>query len=122
MLATPTAVEPSGRPAEATAVTAGTKGFSGTIAFDNADNVYFTAHLSTTLTTFQLFSATSTGTRTDLTSIVPTRTADASVADVGPLAVTPDGSTLIFESDGPTLGFYDFYCTRPRRSRPCRPR
>ena len=90
----------------ATDVTSPSVGVRGPLSFDPADNVYFRASTAGTAV-FQLFVATSDGvTRTTYT--MPAR-GDTSVPDAGAFAISPDGATIVFSADAPTLGNYDIY-------------
>ncbi len=101
--ATPVAVELLPR-ATITATT-GARGFSGALAFDASNNVYFRARLAEG-GQFEMFSATVTGTRTPFA--LPART-DASAPDASAFAITPDGAKIVFQADSPTLGTYNLF-------------
>jgi len=100
---TPAAVELLSR--AAITATTGARGFSGALAFDAGNKVYFRARL-TEGGQFELFSATTTGTRTAFA--LPAR-GDASAPDASAFAITPDGAKIVFQADSPTLGTYNLF-------------
>ncbi len=102
--ATPTPVELLAR-AEITA-TSGDRGVRGRILFDSENNAYFRARLTDADEKFTLFKSDTTGQKAAVA--LPAR-GDASVPDVGAFGFTPDGNTLVFGVDAPTLGIYDMY-------------
>ena len=92
-------------PRAAITATTGARGFSGTLAFDTSNNVYFRARRAEG-GQFELFSATTTGTRTLFP--MPVRD-DACVSDASAFAISPDGGTIVFQADSPLLGTYNLF-------------
>ncbi len=92
--------------------TSGANGVGGTLKFDNANNAYFSARVTTGSTQFQLFQAKPDGTmRTDITSTFPVRTLDNTAPDIGGFSISADGATLVVNADTPVLGNYDMWDT-----------
>ncbi len=92
--------------------TSGANGVGGTLKFDNANNAYFSARVTTGSTQFQLFQAKPDGTlRTDITATFPLRTLDSTAPDIGGFSISPDGATLVVNADTPVLGNYDMWVT-----------
>lgn len=104
--ATPVPVELLAR-AEITTTNPADRGVRGRVQFDSANNAYFRAHLTDADANFTLFKADPvTGQKTAVA--LPAR-GDASASDAGAFGFTPDGNTLVFSADAPTLGIYDMY-------------
>ena len=91
----------------ATQTAGGLQGTSGFAAFDNAGHVFFRAKLADA-GQFTLYRANVDGTARAAQTFAPTR-GDASVADFGAFATTPDGTKMVFAVDAPTLGTYQLY-------------
>ena len=85
----------------------GAQGVRGFSAFDNAGHVYFRARLEVGVG-FKLYRANVDGSARVALALAPAR-GDASVADFGAFAVTPDGTKMVFSADAPTLGIYQLY-------------
>ena len=85
----------------------GLQGTSGFAAFDNAGHVFFRAKLADA-GQFILYRANVDGTARAVQTFAPAR-GDASVADFGAFATTPDGTKMVFAVDAPTLGTYQLY-------------
>jgi Tol biopolymer transport system component len=103
--ATPAAVELLTR-AEIATQASGAQGVRSALLFDGENNVYFRARIEAGSTQFQMFKATTAGARNVFE--LPRR-GDASIADAGAFAITPDGTRLVFSADAPTIGQYDLY-------------
>lgn len=102
--ATPTAVELI----SATDVGTG-GGVSGALSFDDQDRVFFSARLTDATQQFQLFKINSDGTGKQVNpSFVPMR-GDGTAPDIGTVAISPDGKTIVFGADAPTATAYDLY-------------
>lgn len=114
--ATPVAVELLTR-ANIPTQASGAQGVRSPLLFDSANNVYFRARIEAGGTQFQLFKATPAGVRAvfDLP-----RRGDASTADAGAFAITPDGTKLVLSADAPTLGRYDLYAVTLANPTPVR--
>jgi hypothetical protein len=85
----------------------GAQGVRGRILFDKDNNVYFRARVSTANNSqFTFFKSDTAGSKT--TIVTPAR-GDASVSDTGAFGITPDGNTLVFSSDSPTLGTFNLF-------------
>lgn len=114
--ATPAAVELLAR-ADIATQASGAQGVRGALLFDGEHNVYFRARIQAGNTQFQLFKATPAGARAvfDLP-----RRGDASIADAGAFAISPDGAKLVFSADAPTLGQYDLYAVTAASPTPAR--
>lgn len=89
----------------------GNSGASALPCFDSTDKVYFTARVSGSQFNFFRGDPTMTG-HTDITSIVPKRTADSSTPSIGMVSTSPDGTELIVAADTPVLGDYEAYATK----------
>ena len=85
----------------------GAQGVRGFAAFDNAGHVYFRARLETG-GAFKLYRANVDGTARTAQALAPAR-GDASVADFGAFAITPDGTKMVFSADAPTALVYQLY-------------
>ena len=103
---TPVAVELLARADIATQVAGTAQGVRGAVQLDNAGNAWFRARTIAGSPLFQLFRATLAGARTQVT--LPAR-ADATTPDIGAFSLTPDGATLVFSADAPTVTRYDVY-------------
>jgi hypothetical protein len=84
--------------------TAGTRGVRGKLQFDADNNIFFRARV--TDGDFTFFKATPAGTKT--TFALPAR-GDATTPDIGAFGTSPDGHTLVFSADSPTLGAYNLF-------------
>lgn len=87
-------------------LTGTTSGVRGALLFDANDDVYFRAGLTdnVTFTFFQWDGAQRN------TLALPMR-GDASTANVGSFALSPDGATIVFAADAPQATTYDLYST-----------
>lgn len=102
--ATPAAIELLPRADIATQT--GTRGVRGALLFDSSNNVYFRARTILNDARFQLFKATTAGVRTQMT--LPQR-GDNTPGDMGPFAISPDGTTMVMSVDAPTALAYNLY-------------
>lgn len=101
---TPAPVEVVTR-AEITATT-GNRGVRGDLLFDANNNFYFRARLAAASTQFTLFKSSAAGVKAAVS--LPAR-GDTTVPDAGAFGISPDGTTLVFSADAPTLGLYEVY-------------
>jgi Tol biopolymer transport system component len=101
---TPTAVE-----LLSTADIATGTGVSGALSFDAQDRVFFSARIGTNTSQFQLFKINNDGTGKQINpAFIPMR-GDNSAPDIGALAISPDGKTIVFGADAPTATAYNLY-------------
>jgi len=85
----------------------GAQGVRGRLRFDGANNVYFRARVSTANNgAFSFFKSDTAG---EKAAITPPARGDRSVSDVGAFGISPDGSTLVFSADAPSLGTYNLF-------------
>ncbi len=85
----------------------GAQGVRGFAAFDNAGHIYFRARLEAA-GGFKLYRANVDGTARTALTLAPAR-GDASAADFGAFAITPDGTKMVFSADAPTALIYQLY-------------
>jgi hypothetical protein len=88
---------------------AGIQGLRDVPLFDANDNIIFRARLTAGNVAFALYTATPAGVRTPL-AVAPKR-ADASDADIGPFAITPNGASIVFTADAPTILGYNLFAS-----------
>jgi Tol biopolymer transport system component len=88
-------------------IATGAPGTRATAAFDNAGHVYFRARLDVA-SQFKLFSANLDGTGRTVVAVAPARM-DASAADIGAFAITPNGAKIVFAADAPIATTYNLY-------------